>query len=783
MELEKILTENDSVTAGDRMEVEIGLTGRIGIDGISVTRAQIAEDGNLHLDLSNGIVIDAGRALGPGGVHGLAGTDTEPEFSPDSRVYIGSGRGTYANFRDRNGQPIRIEKENCIVFFHSRGNESVWDYNELELDMSDYQPKHTFTHLSTGMPPFTSYPYDVTPLPDCYDPLTGKFSFPPQCRNLTSQTEFFGKTVYRDCQYILIGFNMDRMFYLETATGACMLMNTVDKTCFYHELPFAAEGISMPLVRVDSHSEASQVITVEQSENGIDYHPYAVIDRNERYLYPIDFRSIGFFQPDENTEPKILSVGMTDRLSLDEVARDTDTRQEVFEVISPADNTAGIKRQTISLQGFRRRNEIARLATGMPVLCHYPYSAVPAQCYDEGTGKFLLPEGIRCVTSQSAWPGTTVYRNCRYILLGFNMESMVYLETETGRCALFSTAGKEFHYPGQPVAPEPVTKKYVRVTTDENSETLLIEQSQDGNQYTEYATVDRNGWFGHPLTYLSIGFYQPEGAGEPQIVSLGNSERLDLDGVVRVAQEAAEEIEFLAPSDNTAGIAVKKVKLRQRPFAGKSIALFGDSITAEAGVPEGIYTGQISAKTGVASVTRFGYSGARIGSTDPGRNDTIATEQRLGEVLAASADRILILAGTNDYWFDVPPGEVHVDPDDPEHRYTTSGSLRYILDYLLLRKMPEQRILFITPPPGHYLGRPDTEPNGEGFRMSDYVERMKGVCRDCHVPVCDAWSLAGWYPPAEAVAYHYTTDGVHLSEAGYDRLTDLIIAEALRSMP
>ena len=89
------------------------------------------------------------------------------------------------------------------------------------------------------------------------------------------------------------------------------------------------------------------------------------------------------------------------------------------------------------------------------------------------------------------------------------------------------------------------------------------------------------------------------------------------------------------------------------------IVLYGDSITAEYGAPEGSYTQLVQQKFHADTVYRHGYCGHRYSrdvSAAHGGPSWLGTY--VGEVCShADADLIILFAGTNDYGHGMPLGE------------------------------------------------------------------------------------------------------------------------------
>lgn len=204
------------------------------------------------------------------------------------------------------------------------------------------------------------------------------------------------------------------------------------------------------------------------------------------------------------------------------------------------------------------------------------------------------------------------------------------------------------------------------------------------------------------------------------------------------------------------------------------IVLYGDSITAEYGAPEGSYTQLVQQKFHADTVYRHGYCGHRYSrdvSAAHGGPSWLGTY--VGEVCShADADLIILFAGTNDYGHGMPLGE----PGDTATT-TSCGGLQYILDYLI--EHTDAPVMLCTPFPNGAVHRLSTKPNEQGHAMADYVAAYKAVAAQeryrGRVYVNDTFARCGFSPEDEVVdsIRVYTTDGLHLSAAGYDRLTDL----------
>lgn len=74
------------------------------------------------------------------GMKGIAGPDFVPVESKGDLVYIGTGKGTYKYFIQRDGTPITITSETALVVFYKAAESKYWTYVELELKGAAGEP-------------------------------------------------------------------------------------------------------------------------------------------------------------------------------------------------------------------------------------------------------------------------------------------------------------------------------------------------------------------------------------------------------------------------------------------------------------------------------------------------------------------------------------------------------------------------------------------------------------------------------------------------------------------
>lgn len=563
LDVEFTVATRIGIDGKDGFDGQDGRDGRDGQDGVSVMDAVITPGGNLEISLSDGRTVNAGLAIGKGGLAGIATPSTLPAASSLPQLYIATGAGTYTNFKNESGAPLVINASNAIGFFFRAADDKPWNFSLINIDLTGYTPREAVIHLSSEAPDFACYPYSEE-AEDFYNPATGVFTLPEGIKTIASKTEVFGKIVYQDCTHILLGFSLETVTYLEVATGRRMIINVATKAITYGT-PISQTGIAGKYVRVDTRHFDAMEVEIEQSDNGIDYTHYATVDREVRY-----------------------------------------------------------------------------------------------------------------------------------------------------------------------------------------------------------------GWTTNSLRYRSIGFYQEEGT-KSKILSIGTGTRLMLDNIAEDTSDS-DSIEVLIPSANFAGIAKRRIHLPKNSVAKTSqprIVLFGDSITQEFGVPAGTYTDLIKSRFNASQVTALGYAGHKYGHDDSISSDTLCDNAKFAAIAAESPDLVLILAGSNDYWHGNMLGDEEGDFRSDAYRKTTSGGMRYTLSCLQASLGAGCRIIVCTPPPGYMNGQSDMGLNAQGLKMKAYVERIKTIAGEFHIPVCDFWGQAGWSPEREATAPKYTTDGIHLSAEGYERLTAL----------
>lgn len=210
----------------------------------------------------------------------------------------------------------------------------------------------------------------------------------------------------------------------------------------------------------------------------------------------------------------------------------------------------------------------------------------------------------------------------------------------------------------------------------------------------------------------------------------------------------------------------------------KKIVIEGDSITYGYN-PHGerftYYAEQLVSKLKTVTVVNTGVNGSLI--TKMASKPQISSQTRMDGVIANNPDIILLLAGTNDYRAGAPLGNIGDNTDE-----TFSGALELIIQ-TYLQALPDTKLIYCTPLPWYFYFDGEATyhsgrvPNSQNHTLRDYCNRAEEICKMYSIPVVDTNHDAGWLDTNEGISYNFTTDGVHLSEKGYNVLTNLQVSK------
>ncbi len=225
------------------------------------------------------------------------------------------------------------------------------------------------------------------------------------------------------------------------------------------------------------------------------------------------------------------------------------------------------------------------------------------------------------------------------------------------------------------------------------------------------------------------------------------------------------------------------------PYAGKKVAVIGDSITMGAGTTAGNEWWQIMAdQLDLGEIVADGLSAGCISKTAyfaPGTEKPAFTERT--DALPDDADYYFVFGGTNDWAHGSVLGTISDTSDTSFY-----GAIDELVQ-LLQAKNPSAGIVFITPLRryGNSFRKNgtrmpyDTDLNDDGHSLGDYRNAIIEKAFSLGIPVIDAYSFT-WFDPAanqtgtggfdatRPGACPYTEDGLHPNTEGHAALGRVI---------
>lgn len=179
----------------------------------------------------------------------------------------------------------------------------------------------------------------------------------------------------------------------------------------------------------------------------------------------------------------------------------------------------------------------------------------------------------------------------------------------------------------------------------------------------------------------------------------------------------------------------------------------GDNITAK-----NSYQSKVKLSCSMASVTTDASIGRLMGEA----------ANNIDSDKLKDIDIVTVFAGTSDYSLDTPLGTIN----DNENSNTFYGGLHKTIKKILDAKQ-DVTIVFFTPlKRGVYKNYPVyPNANNAGVKLEDYVQAIKDVCKSYNILVLDLFNDSGIN---EGNIKNYTTDNLHLNEAGSQRISKQI---------
>lgn len=239
----------------------------------------------------------------------------------------------------------------------------------------------------------------------------------------------------------------------------------------------------------------------------------------------------------------------------------------------------------------------------------------------------------------------------------------------------------------------------------------------------------------------------------------------------------------------------------EHPWAGKTVAYLGDSITdPRHKATDSKYWNWLQQWLEITPYV-YAVSGRQW-------NDIPRQANQLREEHGDDFDAILIFMGTNDYNNAVPLGHWYdekMENVEFGHKYekrleyrkhrvpsmdpdTYRGRINIALDSLK-RTFPDKQIVLLTPihRSGFYANEknwqvPEDYTNRCGEYLDAYVEAVKEAGQVWAVPVIDLGSLCGLYPLQDEYAkyfYKTETDRLHPNKEGHERMAQTLLYQLL----
>ena len=207
----------------------------------------------------------------------------------------------------------------------------------------------------------------------------------------------------------------------------------------------------------------------------------------------------------------------------------------------------------------------------------------------------------------------------------------------------------------------------------------------------------------------------------------------------------------------------------------KKVVIIGDSITEGVGASsvENAYPSVLARISG-ATVYNYGVGGTRYAyQTQEFENKFKESFAERIHRIQEDPDIILIFGGTNDFGH----GDAPFGCDDDREPTTYCGACHYIYS-TLLQKYPSSRIVVLTP-----LHRISENSKVKEIRniptlpLESYVETQKRIAKYYSIPVIDLFAISGIQPAVQVIREKYMPDGLHPSDAGAQRLAQVIYAQ------
>ena len=201
------------------------------------------------------------------------------------------------------------------------------------------------------------------------------------------------------------------------------------------------------------------------------------------------------------------------------------------------------------------------------------------------------------------------------------------------------------------------------------------------------------------------------------------------------------------------------------------IAIYGDSISLDS-YPGGGWPSRLAAAIAPRALYNHAIGASGLSTATPNNTITFLDQPQWQH---PDAEIAIMWHGTNEWYWGAPLGTVGTTDEG-----TYAGAIASAADKLR-RINPQVKLVFMTPimrcqlpngitdvPPGEAW---DT-PNRIGATLKDYTDILREQSQRLCFPLIDLRTLTGFSPINKHLYYR---DIAHPSEAGFDRIADLIV--------
>lgn len=207
-----------------------------------------------------------------------------------------------------------------------------------------------------------------------------------------------------------------------------------------------------------------------------------------------------------------------------------------------------------------------------------------------------------------------------------------------------------------------------------------------------------------------------------------------------------------------------QTETKMQPYAGKSFAFIGDSVTYGDGLQN--FTNQywmhLENNMGFGAVHNCGICGSCVSTQGTRGFEKSPLALRVNAI--PRADIFVIFMGTNDFGCDVPIGTM-----DDTQDVSFTGAWNFVLNTLKSRH-PDTKILLMTP-----LPRYSKSINALELKLDAYVDAIKEIGAAHQLPVIDLYTIMADVFTEENCD-HLMPDKLHPNEAGHELLAKRIQA-------